>query len=257
MDFGMDRLTLYIVSLCIVISAGCSRSSNTCERDAECFEAEVCHQGDCIPKGSIDSGTKTGEDASDDDDASAAADTEMGVRDTERAVEDSVSDRDSSADVASQDTSPETGIDCDAPIDLYRDADDDGYAASLTPGMQACSPQAAGWKTKDQLESTTKEDCGDANSDVHPGQEKYFGMPRSKPGNDAPFDYNCDGNVEKKKPDTHDGCTRTQSGHLGCTGAGWDTMSPPDCGKEAKYIACDVAGNCGDKPPKPETQKCR
>ena len=121
----------------------------------------------------------------------------------------------------------------------YVDCDNDGFAPGTTGQIRscskppssklsgACSSSTADWTRK--VPNNNNTDCKDNNSDVFPGQTKWF---TTSYGNNN-WDYDCNGNAERKLS----GKTNCASNPVTCQ-EGWDNTSSVGCGQSANYRGC-------------------
>ena len=126
---------------------------------------------------------------------------------------------------------------------LYIDADGDGHGDPQR-SKRACA--TTGWVA-------AGDDCNDQNSDVHPGQTRYFSTGQSPPGNTKPFDYDCDGVETTKLAGQQVACAKSPPD---CTGAGW-RGSIPSCGGTGTYVECGSYPSCGEGASTTAQQTCR
>lgn len=76
---------------------------------------------------------------------------------------------------------------CAMPLTWYQDEDADGYGTDIS--ISACGTPSGRW-------SLVEGDCDDTLADVHPTQQKYFGVPYEKSDGTESFDYDCSGSEE-------------------------------------------------------------
>jgi hypothetical protein len=149
-----------------------------------------------------------------------------------------------------------------------------GAPAEASPGGQAGQPGTGGTSTAgsggtqetdggckttcdcdgDGVESETcgGTDCDDHDSDVKPGQTKYFEDPM--PGSTS-FDYNCDGKIETDPSEPLLSCASLAG--IGCpTDQGFIDPELPSCGNTGNWGECQK-GPVGCKATKLETLKMR
>ena len=126
------------------------------------------------------------------------------------------------------------------------DGDGDGFAAGSDAG--SCG-----------------NDCNDGNSDVFPGQTKYFTDSYTDASGNPSFDYDCDGDGTQQNTRMGGACQTQEpppscpTCERKCGGTGW-IGGVPDCGVEGSYKICDVlpTGGCsGSSDTNPRTQSCR
>lgn len=138
-------------------------------------------------------------------------------------------------------------IGCVDPIALYPDKDGDGYGDSAE-GKLGCDLEL-GW-------ATSGGDCDDGNSEVFPGQPKYFLSPYTNIKGHPSYDYNCDdletGPPGLEKAPSCSGknkgnCTKGKPGYLPskAQGLGLNTL----CGS-TEVLGCmlDATETCVDGP---------
>lgn len=131
------------------------------------------------------------------------------------------------------------GADCDtgspalfAPLSMYADGDDDGYAGG--PPLAGCIGDAVltAWGVLEPL------DCDDTDVDAHPDQTSYFTSPRNGGG----WDYDCNGADDKRSVTDANGCSENvDAGSCAVTGT---TSRSGDCGAQVDADDCPAAPAC-------------
>lgn len=107
------------------------------------------------------------------------------------------------------------------------------------------------------------DDCLDSNAKMYPGQTGFFALPAfncdpSKPCPEdlSPYDYDCDGTVEKQFPFVAPNYTCTPFPE--CLGGGWTELQAPACGESGDLARCVNLGEaCGVAFPAIFNQACR
>jgi hypothetical protein len=126
---------------------------------------------------------------------------------------------------------------------FFLDSDKDTFGDPVALKL-ACTAPAG------HVEDNT--DCDDQNSEVHPGQTKFFTKPTRDQGG---FDYNCDQKDEREYPGTEYCILDTLSGN--CDGAGWIALVPP-CGQQGIFMLCVKNGAiCQTDQQMQKVQACR
>jgi hypothetical protein len=134
----------------------------------------------------------------------------------------------------------------------YQDDDGDGYGTDTS--TFACPAPAGNWV----LESG---DCDDTREEVHPGQQKFFGVPYQKADATDSFDYDCSA---KEEPNPTLAIAPEGCGLLGTLGCGMDSGYAENnragpginewCGStvvrgcKAKPVGCEIVERV-DQPP--------
>jgi hypothetical protein len=144
----------------------------------------------------------------------------------------------------------------------YCDLDQDGYGDPNVSVISCDKPFGGDAKCPSgYTESGT--DCGPLDQSAHPDQKAYFSTPVISPGPALPFDYNCDGMVEKDPSQLYNGGM-----NLDCTNCS-DPMPSrgygpnANCGGNTEYHRCVLsAGMCmlqvGTSPGAPsDALRCR
>jgi len=128
-------------------------------------------------------------------------------------------------------------------VQMYLDADGDGYGNPNYPGECLCSPPSG------YADNNT--DCLDSNVDVNPGQTAFFSTAYPK-GLLASWDYNCDGNAEREYQSV------TTQGVCGsCPSYAWLNQIP-NCGFSGDLQHCAKFGiYCNIDSVAATTQRCR
>lgn len=145
----------------------------------------------------------------------------------------------------------------------YVDCDNDDFAAGTTGKTRACSKPGdkplqnfctfsnADW-TKKAPTNEQRTDCNDDNQRAHPGQTMYYTSPMNGSSRVDKWDYDCDGNVEKRwtgGTSCDEGSASSCSKHCPgfgqpCTvgGGGWVGGSNPSvkCGATAQWHGCQL-----------------
>lgn len=154
---------------------------------------------------------------------------------------------------------------------FFLDGDGDGYPASSALDVVACSgsPPPDLWGHKYMDSSKVPLDCDDNDPDVHPGQTRFFTVPRA----DGSFDYDCDG-IERKQYGSaaFRFCTvcwrplNQCSVGLGLGSAPCDqipaafagSVFAPECGKSGTLVRCRSTAACtSEKLTEVAIQGCR
>ncbi|RLB49850.1 MAG: hypothetical protein DRJ42_20155 [Deltaproteobacteria bacterium] len=118
----------------------------------------------------------------------------------------------------------------------WEDADGDGFAPDAGPTMNACACPA-GWT--DREPSGADIDCFDGDPRMFPRQTEYFWA--GAIGTAEPFDFDCDGTVDKLYPATG-ACTH--DGMMGCDITSGMLLDVA-CGNGGEYVGCLEPGRCG------------
>lgn len=181
--------------------------------------------------------------------------------------------------------------DCDGDIDetapvWYVDCDGDGFAAEDAESVQQCEmPEtvpscprglAATWTT--QKPTNGHDDCYDAHASVHPrlsaaendAAYKSTGVASRPTG--VQFDYNCDGEQEKRPANTSVATNASCACNIilpppiiaagnfqlaCCANGGWVGSSAPACGNSASYTSCSSASGSCVRSSYGKVQECR
>ncbi|MEM9071723.1 MAG: MopE-related protein, partial [Myxococcota bacterium] len=140
-------------------------------------------------------------------------------------------------------------------VTWYVDCDGDGFAADTAGAVTDCVPPPVvdcEW-TSTRPASATTTDCYDGNADVFPGQERYFSTAHTRLGGSRSFDYNCDGDEERRYDCVQPGqmCSRflgCRTGILGfspatahcfqSSAATGRTGPTPECGASGRVTTC-------------------
>jgi hypothetical protein len=170
----------------------------------------------------------------------------------------------------------DTDDDCDGMIDeggentWYADCDGDGFAASDASSMTSCNePSTApsecsdgGWTVTEPTEPDV--DCNDANAVVNPDHNTYESEPIANEDDPAKdFDYNCDGNEEKRFGQIGQCVQRGAFGECQLGATGWSAEQVPDCGSSGEFLDenSDCVSGTGGATCSPDgqsrTQRCR
>ncbi len=126
-----------------------------------------------------------------------------------------------------------------------RDADGDGYA--IPTQVETRCGCDHGWVG---VGASKGVDCDDTAAAVHPGQTAFFTAPRSTGG----FDYDCDGQVERRYPYRADGLC-----DFACADSFW-VGAEPACGQAGTARHCNYpsrSGGCAIGSVITVTQECR
>jgi len=168
----------------------------------------------------------------------------------------------------------------------YLDCDADGFAADSVGSSLSCTAPAnsaaatscgtssASWTTRIPISPNV--DCHPTNSDVYPGQTRYFSIAApNRPPNMGSYDYDCNGSNDKRWTATNISSGATcPNGIASFTNntcnpppfvdpyEGWTGGSSPTCGFSAEYTYCayglQVQGSCpGARITETRTQECR
>ena len=130
-------------------------------------------------------------------------------------------------------------------VTCYSDQDEDGFGNPDTDTQRDGDSCPTG-------EVQNGDDCYDQNDEVYPGQTNYSTSSRG----DGSFDYNCDGEVEKRYTKTYEesSCVKKESGpdckwrYPDSVSTGWQD-SVPDCGDSGTYY---TRVSCSGKCPNPD-----
>jgi hypothetical protein len=110
---------------------------------------------------------------------------------------------------------------------FYIDTDNDNYGDENAPGICACNNPDPSSYADNNL------DCYDALYWVNPNGSYNT----TTYGNPPSWDYNCNGQIEKKDTTVFSGCTGNQWGN--CAGDGWTIALIPNCGETASWKYCE------------------
>lgn len=156
----------------------------------------------------------------------------------------------------------------------YPDCDKDTFPPGGATGVQGCTAPATapptcpggGWTAKAPGPGAT--DCFDTNAAVHPmttAESNAAWSTKPIPGatTAVDYDYNCDGNEEKRFTvgyvSTSATCTYQCSGvFCYCSGTAGYTGAVPACGAASTYTSCSLGVKfCTRSTPANKTQECR
>ena len=233
----------------------------TCQEDVDCNDNDVCNGEEKCDAESHACVLGTALECESDDECSVGGcDSELGCQlvlidaDGDRYPPDTLSCG-SDCDDTRADVNPgqaelcdDVDQDCDgepqpsqAPT-WYLDCDADGYAKLGAQTVKQCeepAPAACGGRWTTRVPSNSQDpptaDCDDDEPQAHPGQDTWFERPAS-----SGFDYNCDGDEERRwklgKADSSAACLGTFT----CSGpSGW-IGGVPQCGAHAAFTECQT-----------------
>lgn len=109
----------------------------------------------------------------------------------------------------------------------YRDSDGDGYGRASSEPVRALE-QPKGY-------ALASGDCLDTAGSVHPGQRGWFSTTYLTSEGRPSWDYNCNGQLEKRWTIMQGGCRGN-----GQANQGWVGNTPPECGEARRWLSdCD------------------
>ncbi|MEZ4226892.1 MAG: putative metal-binding motif-containing protein [Polyangiaceae bacterium] len=229
----------------------CNPSTKTCQSGTppDCDDGSPCTENKCDP------GTGCYNPLIDGDE-DGHADEALG------ACGDDCNDEDKTIYKGAQELCDQKDNDCDGKIDgneptWYEDCDGDGFAPGSAQAVKTCTKPTAGptacpnggWTSTAPASGTT--DCFDANKDVHPmtAEENNSAWHTTAiPGatTQVDFDYNCDGNEEKRFDKgfvsklASCGIQCGGSGLCYCSGSAGYTAAAAACESSGEYTYCDI-----------------
>lgn len=171
--------------------------------------------------------------------------------------------KDNNCDSKTDETAPVWYPDCDK--DKFAPPNTQGTAACQAPGSPPTGCPGGGWTSKAPGAGTS--DCFDTNADVHPmtaTENNTAWHSTAIPGatTTVDFDYNCDGQEEKRYTvgfvSQSASCSYIcgGSGLCYCSGTAGFVGAPPACGASADYTSCSLIP-CQRTKPAQKKQECR